>query len=433
MFAFSYVDRHVFAIVMQDIKLDLGLTDTQLGLLSGIAFSLFYAIMGLPIAFLVDRFDRIKILSICGGICCAMVALCGLVGSFLQLALVRVGVAVGEAGTLPPAHSLIPDYFSRHERARAVAIFMLGASLSIVIGNLFGGWINDVYGWRMAFILLSIPGGLISIVAWLTLREPRRLSAPISINSDKFQLKETMNTFVQLWKIPTFRHLLAAYVAMYFFTSGFAMWIPTFFVRHHSMNTTEIGIWIAIIYGIGSSVGMVVGGEMATRYAANRERLQLRVIAVLCAVATVFGLTMLWVPDKTYAFIFLAFYKFFLGLMHGPTLAIIQTIVPGRTRATALALILMIANVVGLGFGPLAVGVLSDVLTTFRGTESLRYALVIMMPGCFWMALHFWLAGRSAESDIASMEGQDDIMPNQNPIENGSKTLNDVLCSSRSQ
>lgn len=432
-FAFSYIDRHVFAIVMQDMKIDLDLTDTQLGLLSGIAFSFFYAIMGLPIAFLADRSDRIKILSLSSGICCIMVALCGLASNFFQLALARVGVAVGEAGTVPPAHSLIPEYFSRSERARAVSIFLLGASVSLVIGNLFGGWINEVYGWRMAFILVSVPGGLLSIIAWFTLREPRRQLIQTSTKANKFQLHEYGNVFISLWKIPTFRHLLVAFVVMYFFSSGVAQWLPTFFIRHHHISTTELGIWFAFVYGLSTAIGTFAGGEIASRFAANREMLQLRATGVLCAVATFFGLCMLLVPQKVYSFIFMGFYAFIFGLISGPILAIIQTIIPAQKRATALALILMVANIIGLGLGPLATGIISDLLTTINGAESLRYALAIMLPGCFWMALHFWLAGHSVESDIASTERLENIALSQNDKENNASNPNSLSFSTSSQ
>src|SRR5687768_16882052 len=170
--AFNYIDRLALGLVLQDIKVDLSLTDTQLGLLSGIAFALFYSIMGIPIARWADRGNRVAIITFTTALWSAAVALCGVASNFVQLLLIRIGVAVGEAGCTPPAHSLIADYFTRAERPRAVAIYMLGGQLSVV-GYLWAGWLNELYGWRVTFMLLGLPGLGLAALAWLTLREPR--------------------------------------------------------------------------------------------------------------------------------------------------------------------------------------------------------------------------------------------------------------------
>jgi predicted MFS family arabinose efflux permease len=165
--AFNYVDRLALGLLLQDIKVDLDLSDTQLGLLSGIAFALFYSVMGIPIARWADRGNRVTIITITTGLWSAAVALCGVAGSFLHLLLIRIGVAVGEAGCIPPAHSLIADYFTRAERPRAVARYMLGTPLSFVIGYFLAGWLNELYGWRATFLLLGLPGLGLAALAWL--------------------------------------------------------------------------------------------------------------------------------------------------------------------------------------------------------------------------------------------------------------------------
>src|SRR5688500_3715382 len=156
--ASNYVDRLALGLLLQDIKVDLSLSDTQLGLLSGIAFALFYSVMGIPIARWADCGNRVTIITLTTALWSAAVALCGLAGSFGQLMLIRIGVAVGEAGCIPPAHSLIADYFTRAERPRAVSIYMLGASFAVVIGYFGAGWLNEFYGWRVTFMLLGLPG-----------------------------------------------------------------------------------------------------------------------------------------------------------------------------------------------------------------------------------------------------------------------------------
>src|SRR5688500_18999239 len=171
--ASNYVDRLALGLLLQDIKVDLSLSDTQLGLLSGIAFALFYSVMGIPIARWADRGNRVLIISATASLWSVMVALCGFAGSFIQLLLIRIGIAVGEAGCIPPAHSLIADHFSRAERPRAVSIYMLGTPISIIIGYFLAGWLNELYGWRATFVILGLPGVAIAALAWLTLREPR--------------------------------------------------------------------------------------------------------------------------------------------------------------------------------------------------------------------------------------------------------------------
>src|SRR5687767_13558141 len=163
---FNCVDRLALGLLLQEIKIDLNLSDTQLGFLSGIAFALFYSIMGIPIARWADRGNRTVIISLTTAVWSLMVALCGAAGSFMQLMLIRIGVAIGEAGCVPPAHSLIADYFSRAERPRAVAIYMLGGPLSVIIGNFLAGWLNEFYGWRMTFAILGLPGLVLAALAW---------------------------------------------------------------------------------------------------------------------------------------------------------------------------------------------------------------------------------------------------------------------------
>src|SRR5688572_15005553 len=215
---FNYLDRVALGLVFQDIKVDLQLSDTQLGFLSGIAFALFYSIMGVPIARWADRGNRVLIISLTTAIWSVPVALCGLAGSFLQLLVLRIGVAVGEAGCVPPAHSLIADYFTRSERPRAVAIYMLGGPLSAVLGYFVAGWLNQFYGWRTTFMLLGLPGLALAVLAWSTLREPRHdvwVKRPSTHGSvDQPSLHEVYTT---LRGNRTFRHLLLGYSVIFFF------------------------------------------------------------------------------------------------------------------------------------------------------------------------------------------------------------------------
>ena len=399
--AFNYVDRQVMAIVLQDIKYDLDLSDTQLGLLSGMAFAFFYAVMGIPIARWADRGNRVTIISATAVLWSVMVMFCGMATNFIQLLLARVGVAVGEAGCLPPANSLIPEYFSKAERPRAVAIYMLGSSLSVVIGYWGGSLLNDWVGWRMTFILLGLPGVILGLLAWFTLREPRLKKNALDVpaeSHDKDESPSLLEVIKALSGNAPFVHLLLVFTFMTFFGSGIGMWVPSFFIRVHSMAATEIGFWMAIIYGLVSAVGVYGGGVLASRYAANNERLQFQVMTVVFVLFSIIMAMTFLTPNKNTALLFLGLGVLPIASIAGPLFASIQGLVDARMRAMAIAVIYLMANLIGLGLGPLAIGAVSDAFLLRFGNESLRYALALFCPGYLIGALHLWLASRHMDA-----------------------------------
>ncbi len=274
--AFNYVDRLALGLVLQDIKLEFHASDTKLGFLSGLAFALFYSVMGIPIARWADRGNRVTIISLTAALWSVMVVLCGRAGSFFQLLFARIGVAVGEAGFMPPANSLIPDYFDRAERPRAVAIYMLGGALSNLIGYFLAGWLNELYGWRSMFVMLGLPGLALAGLAGLTLREPRVRRTTTPPAQPAFQ-----EICITLWSCTTFRHLLFCFSVVSFFGYGIAQWLPAFFFRSFGLKSGELGTWLAAIYGLGGAVGMYLGGALASRYAAHNERVQLKAMAIV--------------------------------------------------------------------------------------------------------------------------------------------------------
>jgi MFS transporter, Spinster family, sphingosine-1-phosphate transporter len=417
--AFNYVDRLALGLVLQDIKLDLKLSDTQLGLLTGIAFTLFYSLMGLPLARWADRGNRVTIISLTTILWSAAVTLCGMVGSFVQLLTVRIAVAVGEAGCIPPAHSLIADYYSRAERPRAVSRYMLGSFLSVLFSYLPAGWLNEYYGWRITFMVLALPGLLLGVLAWFTLREPRFATpsakradgvmaagrrtlpavAPASTPSPTLrQVRET------LWGSATFRHLLLCFAIMQFFGDGLGQWQPAFFIRTYGLETGELGTWFTAIYGIGGLIGTLLGGELASRTAAaHNERLQLRAMAVIYAAFGAISPFIYLAPNHYIAFAIMGFATIIGAAGTGPLFATIQTLVPERMRAIAVATIFMFANLIGTGLGPLVAGALSDALHPILGEQSLRYALLILCPGYIWGGWHLWKGSRTVMQDLAAV------------------------------
>jgi predicted MFS family arabinose efflux permease len=391
--AFNFVDRLALGLVLQQIKVDLHLTDTQLGFLTGTAFAVFYSLMGLPIARWADRGNRVALISLTTALWSVAVALCGLAQSFWHLLLIRVGVAVGEAGCIPPAHSLIGDFFTREERPRAVSIYMLGAPLSSVIGYFLAGWLNELYGWRVMFMVLGLPGVALAALVWFTLREPRRsrrLAPP----------QPSMRTVcATLWRSLTFRHLVLCFAITHFFGYGILQWQPAFFIRSFGMNTGELGSWFALIYGCGGLLGTYWGGTLASRYATNNEALQLRAMAIAYGSFGLISVAIYTSSSVHVAFALIGLSTIGSSMAVGPMFATIQSLVPQNMRAVSIAALYLLANLIGLGLGPLATGALSDALRPFAGEESLRYALLALCPGYLWAAWHLWRSSRTVIRD----------------------------------
>jgi MFS family permease len=416
-YAFNGVDRLALGLLMQNIKTDLHLSDTELGFLTGIAFALFYSLMGIPLARWADRGNRVRLISVTTALWSVAVALCGLAGNFLQLLSMRIFVAVGEAGCVPPAHSLIADYFGRAERPRAVSMYMLGTSLSGVIGYFLAGWLNEFYGWRTTFLLLGTPGVGLAGLAWLTLAEPRRRSFNAAApGADPVRPRLTV-VCVTLWSNKTFRQLLLCYSVMSFFGAGIGQWQPTYMTRSFQLQTGELGIWFALVYGISGIAGIYLGGELAARRAANNERLQLSVMAIACFVSTGLAALTYLSPNRHVVFGLMGLTAVGGAAIIGPLFATIQTLVPECMRATAIALIYLFANLIGMGLGPLAAGALSDALHPYFGAESLRYSLLVLSSGYMWGAWHLWRARTTVTDDVAAsqairqIKGRDERAP----------------------
>ena len=414
---FNYVDRTALSVTLQSIKLEFGLSDLQVGLLTGIAFAFFYSVMGMPIARWADRGNRVAIITWTTALWSVAVAMCGIAGNFLQLMLIRVGVAVGEAGCIPPAHSLIADYFPRTERPRAAAIYMLGIPLSMVVGFFAAGWLNELYGWRVTFVLVGLPGVVLAPVAWLTLSEPRRTGRSVTAGAGLGSRESRgvtppvavpgfFKVLRTLWGNRTFRQILFAYSILSFSGQGVAQWKPAFFIRSFGMQTGDLGTWLAAIYAVSGLLGTYGGGRLASRYAAANERLQLRAMAVAYSSNGLISAFMYFSPNQYIAFAFMAVALLGGHMAVGPMFATIQTLVPERMRAMSIAIVFLCANLIGMGLGPVATGALSDALHPLLGEESLRYALLAMCPASFWGGWHLWRASKSVADDIELLQGR---------------------------
>ena len=398
--AFNYLDRYILSLALEPIKQEFQLSDSELGFLTGFAFALFYAVAGIPIARWADRGNRNIIVTMTTSLWSVMLVFSGLVGNFTQLLLVRVGVAVGEAGCVPTAQSLIADYFDRPERPRAMAIYWLCFPISVIVGYLGGSWLIEAHGWRTAFIVIGITGILLTILAKLTLREPRLKQTTTAVVEHP-SLNEVLTT---LWQTQAFRNIVLAFCVSYFFSLGTFAWMPTFFLRNHGMQTVEIGIWLAFIVGVGGLFFGYLGGVLTSRYAGGKEALQMRAVALAFTLTGLFNVMIYLSSNKYHGLAFLAASVPPATLINGAIFSAIQSLVNNHMRSIAIALVFLLANLVGMGLGPVAVGVLSDLLAPMFGQDSLRYALALFSPGFLWVAYHYWKAAATIEDDIRRAE-----------------------------
>ncbi len=406
----NFVDRSILSILLEPIKHDLALNDTQLGLLGGLAFAIFYTTMGIPIAALADRWSRVKILSISIVIWSAMTAACGMASNFIMLLLARIGVGVGEAGASPPSHSLISDYFPIETRATALSIYALGIPFGSMIGNFVGGWGADELGWRATFFLVGVPGIFVALLVWLTLREPPRGMSEARVESEPEKdlggdAPNVVEVLTFLWKRKSFRHIGWAAGLHAFVGYGAGTWNAPFLIRSHEMPITEVGSWLALISGIGA-IGVFSGGYLADKISdrTGDRRWYLWVPGFS---------TILMVPFQFVAYLYgglwavipALFVVSILGGMYlGPSFAMTQGLVTLRMRAVASAILLFMLNIIGMGLGPYFVGAGSDFLAPTYEIDSLRYALCFAVLANIWATVHYFIGARTLREDLAETE-----------------------------
>jgi len=397
-YTFNFIDRQILSILIEPIKLELGLSDTQMGLLTGFAFALFYATLGIPIARYADRANRRNLIAAALGVWSIMTAVSGLAGNFWHLLIARIGVGVGEAGCSPPAHSIIADYFPAEKRATALGIYSLGIPVGIMFGLFAGGWINEYFGWRIAFFVVGIPGLALAVVVRFTMREPERGMAEGRVAAEA--QPSILETLSYLWAKQSFRHLAFAAALTAFVGYGVVTWVPAFLIRSFGMGTGEIGTWFGLILGIPGGIGIALGGYLADRFGAKDTRWFLWTSAVALLVATPFNL-MAYLGATSFIALFAMVIPIMLGNFYqATTFSQTQGLVELRMRAVAAGILLFIINIIGLGLGPLAVGMVADLLEPAYGQEALRYSLLGFSVVNIWAAYHYFIAGKHLKKDL---------------------------------
>jgi MFS family permease len=389
-YTFNFIDRQILVILQESIKKEMGLSDAQLGLLSGFSFAVFYATLGIPIARMADRGVRRDVIAVAITVWSVMTALSGATRTYFQLLAARIGVAIGEAGGSPPAHAMISDYFPPRERGRALAIYSTGVYLGVLFGYLAGGWINQFFGWRVAFLVVGVPGLVVALLVRLTIREPRRGHSEGATRSD--QQVSFLDGLRILWRSSTFRWLALAVGFTSFVTYGTGNFGPSFLARVHHVPSGQIGTILGLLGGFGGMAGTYLGGWLGDRFGARDARWYLWVPAIALTVAAPFRVAAYFVPDTSAIYPLLAGTELLLLTYLAPSIAVAHFLVSPSLRAFTSSILFFALSIIGLGLGPPFTGLMSDVLAPRFGAESLRWALAatslasLPAAGCYLLA-----------------------------------------------
>jgi len=394
----NYADRTLLAILIEPMKQELGTTDTQMGLLSGIAFAIFYALFGLPLATWADRGNRRTILALGIAVWSLMTAATAASRGFLHILLARIGVGAGEASSGAPVHSLLSDYFPPEHRATVMAIYTAGAQLGAMFGIAVGGWLEEGFGWRMTFVMMGLPGLFLAVLVRATIREPERGRFDPPRDRPPSPVRESIRF---LAKQKSFLLMATGFGCCIFASHGAASWHPTLLRRVHMMGGGEIGFWLGLVAGSCAIVGGLATARM-TDYLGYRDKrwyLRLPAINTLLSVPLTVAIP-LW-PDGQQAVMMVPLWAILVGSVAGPIYAMVQGVARPEMRATAAALNMFIMTLIGMGLGPTFVGMMSDYLSADMGDASIQYALAFVVPVQI-LGASLWLIGaRTLRDDLA--------------------------------
>ncbi len=402
-YVINYLDRNILNILLPAIKAEFHLKDAALGLLSGTSFAILYATLGVPLAWLADRVNRRNVIAFSMVLFSAMTVVSGYAATFMQLVGARVGTGIGEAGTSPSVNSIISDLYEPKERAGALSFYAAGLNVGLLLAFFGGGYIEQAFGWRNAFLAAGIPGLIVALLFLFTVPEPRR--GHIEKLQDAGSAPHLPETIRYLWSLRSFR-FIAFGTAMSSF-GGYAgtSFIPAFLSRTHHMSSAQIGVTLAVLFGVVGGIGTYSSGLIADWLGKRDVRWNMNVVALFILLSIPF-----------YPFYFLAssltvvLACAIIPTMNGaaylaPSYAMVQSLVPLRMRAQAAAILLFILNIIGFGLGPVTVGAISDALTPSLGTDALRWALLSTVVTWLISAWCYWMAGRTLKSDLAKGTG----------------------------
>jgi MFS family permease len=406
-YAMNLIDRQIMGVLIEPVKKEFGASDTMMGFLTGLAFAAFYSALAIPFARYADRANRRNFVAWCCMGWSVMTGLCGMAMNFTQLALARMGVAVGEAGGSAPSLSMIADLYPRAQRSRAMSVYMLGPHLGTLFGLGAGAWIAHQYGWRTAFIVMAVPGILAALLLRWTCVEPLRgtWDAPAAPKTeDQSNKQPLLQVMLEMWRTPGFAWISIAGMLFGLAGYGLGIWGTAFLVRTHGLNLRDAGILVGLTGGVAAIIGALLSGWLTDRLVARDPRWQMGVPVIGTAIAIPMGLAYLLWPAGDFwqvgplkvpvAMGFCLLFSVFAVWWTAPSYAAITTLVGASRRATSVAVYNLGITVCGIGLGPFSVGVLSDLLTPAYGDLALRWALVIVMSGFVLAMFALILAAR---------------------------------------
>lgn len=399
----NYYDRNLISILVEPVKRDLRLSDAQIGLLSGFAFALAYSVFGIPVARLADRYGRTRILGWALAAWSAMTVLTGRTTNFLTMLLARAGVAMGEAGGLPATHALVADYFAPERRGTALSVIGVCGGLGASLALAGGGFINDWRGWRTAFFLGGIAGLVLAIVLWSTVSEP--VQAPVNASHEANRKASLTSTVRTLWGRRSYLHLCAGLGICAVGAYGQFAWTPAFLMRSYHLSTAQVGGYYSAAVGPATLVSIFLGGALNDWLLKRRKSAPLWILAVTFALTVPASLVFLLIHQLPLALSMAVVTTVLGGLWVAPSYALVQSLSGPALRATAAAIFMMVVNIIGLGLGPYLTGLLSDALAVRFGDQALALSLCVVTTISGLGVIHFVIAMRTVETDMAAAEG----------------------------
>ncbi len=405
-YTFNFVDRQIIGILSPFIQADLGLTNSQLGLLKGFLFALFYTVIGIPIAWLADRYNRVNIVSASLAVWSGFTALTGMASSFLTIGLARMGVGIGEAGGSPPSHSIISDLYPKEERATALGIYAIGIPFGLgfayfIAGYALGGDTN--FSWRSLLIWLGIIGVAFAVLLRLVVREPKRgQQEQVSEDAIKVGFSDALKT---LLSIPSWWYMCLGITFSSFVGYALANWQVDYLLPFDAANETTYGFrWmmyvLAFLNLVPYGLGTYFGGAITEKFARKNVSFYGIVPAVSVLICLPLALAVFWAPTVPLHLLFGGAFLFFNGMYLGPSFAIAQTLAPVNMRAMSTAIFFLVINIIALGGGPTAVGFLADVFLAKHGqVHAIRLAISIVIMAFLASACFFLMVAKTLPKD----------------------------------
>ena len=392
-YTFAYIDRNLIVILQESIKEELLLTDTQLGFASGLAFSIFFLLLGLPVAHLADKYNRKKIMAIALAFWSVVTALTGRATNYIQLVIARMAVGAGETGGNPTSYSLIADYFPADKRGRAYGIYNSGVYIGILIGYLIGGYLLEHYSWRFAFYALGIPGVIFAILIYFTLKEPKREITP-KLNNTKEEVPSIKEVFKYIFSQKVFVFLFLGVGIHTTIGVGFGNWTPSFFFRIHDMNAAQIGLWLSLVVGIGGIIGTNLGGYLVDKLGKRDKKWYILIPAFSALLGLPLTLTFVLVESKLIMLMAHILGVIIFATYVAPAYTYLQNNVPATMRGRSSAILAIALNIFGMGTGPILVGALNDLLEPIYGIYAIRWSLFFITFGKIIAFYFLWRAAK---------------------------------------